>query len=502
MSTYPTQDVDSPTLLTSVLRYRTSSLVIVAVFGLLGAVFTFASSGAVSSTASVGLRDPKGVSVVRSAGTSSTDLTRYTSERADFARSAAVVERAAEIDGDISPDDLRDRLTTSAGTDSDVIRLTVTDADGERARDMANAIAQAFEEEQQSNIDEQVTKVRAELDSQRAAVIDQMNQVGTGPSAQARLDAYSENLRDIENTRSNIGVEAATFGSGVEFIDAARVPSGRVGGTSLVRNTLAGLIFGAFVAMFVAWLRASSSRIIDRSDIAIAKLDLALLGEIPEYGEETLARARSLTNLPLLEYQFVASNVSIRLAKGVLVVAGLSPDDGATTTAINVAAAAAVNGQRVALIDGDVRGAGLTRLLGWSVDSGGVLDILAGRAQIADVAVDVPVAGGSWVTVLATGSTGDVRRDLLAGEQMWSLLEGMLADYDLIVVDAPPVLSMPDAVSLAVHADALAVVVRRGTPSVAVERLHHQIEMLSQRTIGFVFTRSTVAEIPGRVASG
>jgi Mrp family chromosome partitioning ATPase len=502
LSTYPSQDVDSPTLITSVLRYRTASLVIVAVFGLLGAALTFASSGDVSSTASIGLRDPKGVSVVRSPGASSTDLTRYTNERADFARSAAVVARAAEIDGNISEQDLRDRLTTSAATDSDVIRITVSASDGDRARDLANAVAQAFDQEQKASIDQQVAAVRAELDVQRAAVIDQMSQVGTGPQAQARLDALSENLRDIENTRSNIGVEATTFGSGVEFIDAARAPTATVGKTALVRNTLAGLIFGVFVAMFVAWLRASSSRIIDRTDVAIAKLDLPLLGEIPTYSDETLARARSLTNLPLLEYQFVASNVGIRLSKGVLVVAGLSPDDGSTMTAINIAAAAAVNGQRVALIDGDVRGAGLTRMLGWSVDSGGVLDILAGRAHVSDVAVDVPVAGGSWVTVLATGSTGDGRRDLVAGEQMWSLLEGMLADYDLIVVDAPPILSMPDAVALAVHADALAIVVKRGTPSAAVERLHHQTEMLSQRTIGFIFTHSNVAEIPGRALTG
>ena len=134
MSIYASQDVDSPTLMTSVLRYRTASLVIVLVFGFLGAALTFASSGSVSATASVGLRDPKGVSVVRSAGASSTDLTRYTAERADFARSAAVVARAAEIDGHISERDLRGRLTTSAGTDSDVIKITVADADSNRAR--------------------------------------------------------------------------------------------------------------------------------------------------------------------------------------------------------------------------------------------------------------------------------------------------------------------------------------------------------------------------------
>jgi hypothetical protein len=58
LSIYASQDVDSPTLLTSVLRYRVSSLIIVVVFGFLGAALTFASSGAVSATASVGLRDP------------------------------------------------------------------------------------------------------------------------------------------------------------------------------------------------------------------------------------------------------------------------------------------------------------------------------------------------------------------------------------------------------------------------------------------------------------
>ena len=327
-------------------------------------------------------------------------------------------------------------------------------------------------------------------------MINQLAQVPDGLSGQAQRDALSATLEGLEGTRNDIAIEAATFGSGVEFIDAARAPAAKVASTGLVRNTLAGLIFGAFVAMFVAWLRASSSRVIDRSDVAIAKLDLPLLGEIPAYGDETLARARSLANLPLLEYQFVASNVSIRLAKGVLVTAGLAAEDGTTTTAINIAAAAAVNGQRVALIDGDVRDAGLTRFLGWSIDSGGILDVLAGRATLDDVAVDVPVAGGATVTVLATGSADDSRRDLIAGEHMWSLLESMLSDYDLIVVDAPPVLSMPDAILLAVHADALAIVVRRGTPSAAIDRLHHQIEMLNQRTIGFVFTHSSVAEIP------
>jgi Mrp family chromosome partitioning ATPase len=496
LSIYASQDVDSPTLLTSVLRYRVSSLIIVLVFGFLGAALTFASSGSVSATASVGLRDPKGVSIVRGAGASSTDLTRYTSERAEFARSAAVVARAAAIDGDISESDLRSRLTTSAVTDSDVIKIAVADADADRARDLANAVAQGFEEEQQASIDKQVTDVVASLDARRAETIGQLGQVGSGPAAQAQLDALSTTLEGIEAKRLDIATEAATFGSGVEFIDAARAPAAKVASTGLVRNTLAGLIFGAFVAMFVAWLRASSSRVIDRSDIAVAKLDLPLLGEIPAYSDDTLARARSMTNLPLLEYQFVASNVSIRLAKGVLVTAGLAPDDGTTMTAINIAAAAAVNGQRVALIDGDVRDAGLTRFLGWSIDSGGILDVLAGRATLDDVAVDVPVAGGTTMTVLATGSADDSRRDLIAGEHMWSLLEGMLADYDLIVVDAPPVLSMPDAVLLAVHADALAIVLRRGTASAAVDRLHHQIEMLNQRTIGFVFTHSSVDEIP------
>jgi Mrp family chromosome partitioning ATPase len=496
LSIHPSQDADSPTLLSSVLRYRTSSLVIVVACGLLGAVLTLLSSGDAVAVASVGLRDPKGVSIFRSAGTSSTDLTRYTSERADFARSEAVVRRAAEIDGAISEDDLRDRLTTSAGADSDVVRIRVAHGDAERARDLANAVAQAFEEAQQQSIDGQVAAVIAEIDRRRAEVIDELNQAGSGASAQAQLAALSAALESLENNRTDIGIEAATFGSGVEFIDAARAPSSTIGRSDLLRNTLAGLVFGAFVAMFVAWLRASSFRVIDRSDVAMAKLELPLLGEIPSYGEETLARARSVSNLPLLDYQFVASNVGIRLSKGVLVVAGLSPGDGATTTALNVAAAAAVTGQRVALIDADVRDGGLTRYMGWPSDSGGILDVLAGRAALVEVAVEVPLSRGALLTVVAAGTNGEAARDLLAGERMWSTLEGMLADFDLIVVDAPPVLAIPDAVLLAVHADALAIVLRRGTPSAAVERLGHQIEMLNQRTIGFVFTHSAVAEIP------
>ena len=154
MSIYASQDVDSPTLMTSVLRYRTASLVIVLVFGFLGAALTFASSGSVSATASVGLRDPKGVSVVRSAGASSTDLDPV-HERArrlrPLGRGRGACRRRSTATSPSAT--CARRLTTSAGTDSDVIKITVADADSDRARDLANVVAQAFEEEQQSSID-------------------------------------------------------------------------------------------------------------------------------------------------------------------------------------------------------------------------------------------------------------------------------------------------------------------------------------------------------------
>ena len=50
-------------------------------------------------------------------------------------------------------------------TDSDVIKITVADADSNRARDLANVVAQGFEEEQQSSIDGQVKDVGAAIDT-------------------------------------------------------------------------------------------------------------------------------------------------------------------------------------------------------------------------------------------------------------------------------------------------------------------------------------------------
>jgi Mrp family chromosome partitioning ATPase/capsular polysaccharide biosynthesis protein len=488
------RDIDAPTLVAAVLRYRVTSLVLVAGFGLLGAVLALAATQEAAATAIVGLRDPRGVSLVRSAGATGTDLTRYTSERAAFARSEGVVQAASDLDGGISASDLRDRLSTSASTDADVIRITVRAETAKRARDLANNVARAFEQEQQRNIRIQADAALAELDASRDRVRAELDALGAGTGDNARRASAADVLTQLENRRTDVQIEAAAFGSGVEFTDPAREPSAPLVSADLIRNLLAGLIFGAFVAMFIAWLRASSLRIIDRSDVAMVKLGIPLLGEIPEYGPRTVADAKSFVNLPLLEYELVAGNISMRLSAGVLVVTGSISGDGTTTTATNVAAAAAHSGLRVALVDGDVRGYGLTRLLKRPVQQPGFLDLVSGRAALSDVAAPVLVGSGFFVTMITVGSAGPERRDLLRSERIASAFDELRAQFDLVVVDAAPVLLAPDAMALAIHGDALALVLRRGSASARVERLKHQIEVLSDRTIGFVFTHADISE--------
>lgn len=492
----PIQDIDSPTLMKSVVRYQGTSLVIVALFGVFAALFSFISTREVSATATIGLSDPRGVTLASGAGSNSNDLTRYTADRADFARSDRVIRAAAALDGHISQTDLRDRLSTSPSPTADIFKVTVRDKNPERARDIANEVATVFERQQRADVKAQAAAAFATLDRTRAQALSDLERLGDGPNASSQRSSVSDVLTQLSSRRTEIGIELGSFGSGVEYIDPAQTPAASVISTDLVRNLLAGLIFGAFVAMFAAWLRASASRVIGGSEIAAAKVGLPVLGEIPEYGRRTLSSARTFANLPLIEYQFVASNLSMRVkSNGVLVVAGLKPGDGATISAANIAAAAAVDGQRVLLVDANARDAGLTRLLGWPVSRNGLLNVLAGSGTLVDAITPVTLKTFATVSVIPIGSAGVDGAAVLRGARLASLFEALRMQFDLVVVDGPPVLTVPDSLSLTMHADALLLVLRQGMASADAERLHQQIEFLSDRAIGFVFTRGGVSEV-------
>lgn len=121
------------------------------------------------------------------------------------------------------------------------------------------------------------------------------------------------------------------------------------------------------------------------------------------------------------------------------------PGEGKTTTSINLAITLADAGQRVVLVDADLRRPSVARYMGIE-GSVGLTTVLIGKVEVGDA---VQPWGSSMLDVLAAGQIPPNPSELLGSDAMTSLVERLGEEYDVVVVDTPPLLPVTDAAILA-----------------------------------------------------
>ena len=157
-----------------------------------------------------------------------------------------------------------------------------------------------------------------------------------------------------------------------------------------------------------------------------------------------------------------------------LLVTSSAPDEGKSTTLANLAVTMAQAEQRVIMVDCDLRRPSLHTLFGLSNDVGLTTMMLEDEALSEPPLLDTPIKG---LRLLASGPLPPRPADLLGSQRMERVLERLKADADMVVLDAPPVMAVTDAVVLATKVDGVLLVVSAGTTKRehaqrAVERLH------------------------------
>jgi capsular exopolysaccharide synthesis family protein len=183
---------------------------------------------------------------------------------------------------------------------------------------------------------------------------------------------------------------------------------------------------------------------------------------------------RSLrTNLQYLNF-----NQSIK----VIAVTSANMGDGKTTVSINIATVYAKAGNKVLLIDCDMRRPMVGRTL--NCNGRGLSDHLVGKADLQSVINKVRIDG---LQVINSGLIPPNPADLLDSEAFAKLLEEVKKEYDVVILDCPPVLGVADAVIIGSKADAMVLVTHAGkTKKHEIALAKDMLKKVGARILGFV----------------
>lgn len=169
-----------------------------------------------------------------------------------------------------------------------------------------------------------------------------------------------------------------------------------------------------------------------------------------------------------------------------LVVTSPAPDEGKSTTVANLAVTMAQSGRKTILVDCDLRRPSLHSFFNLTNDSGITTAILRDNTN-----PTLQETGIDNLLLLSSGPKPPNPADLLGSRQIDRILEQLLTEADIILIDAPPVIGVTDAVVLGAKVDGVLLVVSAGkTRREQAERAKERLEQARVKIIGATLTNA------------
>jgi Mrp family chromosome partitioning ATPase len=176
--------------------------------------------------------------------------------------------------------------------------------------------------------------------------------------------------------------------------------------------------------------------------------------------------------------------------------------DGKTTIASNLAAAFVRQHRRVLAVDADLEGQVMSLLFGFGPNpvEPGLWELVTGEeSDSADVVQTIEVSGTGTFDLLLPGATVDGLRSRFDSVEMSDLFTDLRDDYDVVLVDVPPVLNVAYATPLLRLLDGVVIVTKPGAPIESLGELQKRMGFVGVDALGFIYNRAPLR--PERTAS-
>lgn len=257
-----------------------------------------------------------------------------------------------------------------------------------------------------------------------------------------------------------VSATAGASSNNVSIIDRADPPIKPVSPRLLLNLALA-LFAGMLIGVGYVVLREHFDDAIRTADDIESELGLSMIGLVPMLNTDQNPNAELQKVRSEMSEAYYALRAALELAtdKGAphsLMITSSGPSEGKSTTSYALARGFAHIGRRVLLIDADMRKPAQHRNVGLP-NKAGLANLLARQATLQDVLQQTDTANLAFV---AAGPSPINPAELIAGVGFAALLEQVKGNYDIILVDAPPVLGLADAPTIAAQVEATLFVVQ------------------------------------------
>lgn len=368
----------------------------------------------------------------------------------------------------------------------------------------------AMQSDLDSKVNDRIAGILAGLETRVAASKAQVDSLAQAVDAAKRQDAektaqyrpYFEAKRELDNLQK---VRDAVFlrvlqetvdlaipkQSIVEITDNAE-PGRRPVSPNLTLNIVLGIIVGLIVgvglAFFIEYLDTSVKTI---DDVERA-LQAPVLGVIPQNVGSLIQEGPESPHAEA--YRVLRTNIMFSRkredANSLTVVSG-GAGEGKSTTIFNLAVVFAQNGQRVLLVDSDLRRPSLHKLLNVS-NSSGLTSYLLRQSTLEQV---VQTTGVPTLDFLPSGKLPSSSLGILNSTQMKDFIQEAKRRYDFVFFDSPPIMGVSDASVLASEVDLAVLVIQyRKYPQAMTLRAKQMVEKVGGNLLGVVLNNINISQ--------
>ena len=302
---------------------------------------------------------------------------------------------------------------------------------------------------------------------------------------------YQELLKKLQEVQV---IENQNIGN-ARIISEALVPKKQIS-PRIMLNLLLGGFLGILLGAGTALILEAMDKSLKTVDQAKRLLSYPLLGTIPQIaskgvdGNLELPTLNSPYSVESSAFEMLQTNLSFTVSdktlKVIMVTSSIS-GEGKSLISANLAVVMSQFGQRVLLIDGDMRRSRQHKI--WELYSfSGLSNVLVGKAELRD-SIQKPLP---TLDLLPAGKVPPNPAALIDSQSMADLLEEAQNEYDCVIIDTPPLTAAADSLIFSKLVDGILLVVRPGVAtSDAVNAAKNQLEQSGQKVLGMALNGIT-----------